>query len=211
LLIIFDLDGTLIDSSKDLALAMNATRLHVGMEPLDPNLIFSYVGNGAAMLVRRALGPDASKELLHEALVFFLKFYREHALGHTQLYPDIRELLEELSRAGHQLAILTNKPARISFDILGALKLASHFVRVLGGDSLMAKKPDPLGITTLLTETGFSAGSALMVGDSGVDVRTARNAGVRSCGVTWGFQPESLQSDPPDILLNAPLELLSYV
>jgi phosphoglycolate phosphatase len=211
LLIIFDLDGTLIDSSKDLALAMNATRLHVGMEPLDPNLIFSYVGNGAAMLVRRALGPDASEELLHEALVFFLKFYREHALGHTQLYPDIRELLEELSRAGHQLAILTNKPARISFDILGALKLASHFVRVLGGDSLMAKKPDPLGITTLLTETGFSAGSALMVGDSGVDVRTARNAGVRSCGVTWGFQPESLQSDPPDILLNAPLELLSYV
>jgi phosphoglycolate phosphatase len=211
LLIIFDLDGTLIDSSKDLALAMNATRLHVGMEPLDPNLIFSCVGNGAAMLVRRALGPDASEELLHEALVFFLKFYREHALGHTQLYPDIRELLEELSRAGHQLAILTNKPARISFDILGALKLASHFVRVLGGDSLMAKKPDPLGITTLLTETGFSAGSALMVGDSGVDVRTARNAGVRSCGVTWGFQPESLQSDPPDILLNAPLELLSYV
>jgi phosphoglycolate phosphatase len=211
LLIIFDLDGTLIDSSKDLAIAMNATRLHVGMEPLDPNLIFSYVGNGVAMLVRRALGPEAPEELVQQAVIFFLKFYRVHAVEHTQLYPDIRELLEELSRSGHKLAILTNKPARISFDILDALKLASHFVRVFGGDSLTAKKPDPLGITTLLTETGFSAQNALMVGDSGVDVQTARNAGVRSCGVTWGFQPESLQSDPPDILLNAPLELLTYV
>jgi phosphoglycolate phosphatase len=211
LLIIFDLDGTLIDSSKDLAIAMNATRLHVGMEPLDPNLIFSYVGNGVPMLVRRALGPEAPEELVQQAVIFFLKFYRVHAIEHTQLYPDIRELLEELSRAEHKLAILTNKPARISFDILDALKLASHFVRVFGGDSLAAKKPDPLGITTLLTETGFSAQNALMVGDSGVDVQTARNAGVRSCGVTWGFQPESLRSNPPDILLNAPLELLTYI
>ena len=211
MLIIFDLDGTLIDSSKDLALSMNAARGHVGMEPIDPSLIFSYVGNGAAVLVRRALGPDVPEELVQEALVFFLKFYRVHALEHTRLYPDVRELIEQLTQADHKLAVLTNKPARISFDIMGALGLAGHFVSVLGGDSLPAKKPDPLGITTLLAETGFSAAGTLMVGDSGVDIQTARNAGVRSCGVLWGFQPESFQLEPPDTVISEPQELLRVV
>ncbi len=209
MLLIFDLDGTLIDSAKDLAISMNATREHFGMAPVDPELIYSYVGNGAAVLVRRALGPDASEALVQEALLYFLKFYRVHALEHTQLYPGVRETLEELSKSGHHLAVLTNKPVRISFDIVGALGLQSHFLRVYGGDSFTNKKPDPIGINTLIGEANGSSNATLMVGDSGVDVQTARNAGVPSCGVAWGFQPEAFRLDPPDLLIHEPHELLA--
>lgn len=211
MLIVFDLDGTLIDSSKDLSISMNATREHFGMTPLDAALIYSYVGNGAAVLVRRALGLEASQEMVEEGLRFFLKFYRAHALEHTKLYPGIREVVEELSASGHKLAVLTNKPVRISFDIVGALGLQKHFLRVYGGDSFVNKKPDAIGIKTLMEETDTCAHNALMVGDSSVDVQTARNAGIRSCGVAWGFQPESFEIDRPDMLINHPSELLSVV
>ncbi|MBV9613381.1 MAG: HAD hydrolase-like protein, partial [Acidobacteriaceae bacterium] len=179
MLLIFDLDGTLIDSSKDLAISMNATRAHFGMDAIDPALIYSYVGNGAGVLVRRALGPEASEQMVSEGLTFFLKFYREHALEHTQLYPGMRETIEQLSSDGHTLAVLTNKPVRISFDIVGALGVGAHFARVYGGDSFASKKPDPIGIKTLIDEARTFAAATWMVGDSGVDVQTARNAGVR--------------------------------
>jgi phosphoglycolate phosphatase len=206
-LIIFDLDGTLIDSAKDLAVSMNATREHLGMQALDPALIYSFVGNGAAMLVRRALGAGASDELVQQGLSFFLKFYRTHALEYTQLYPGIRELLETLAPK-HNLAILTNKPVKISFDIVTALGLVTYFQRVYGGDSFAGKKPDPVGIQTLMTENAVEPSETWMVGDSSVDIQTARNAGVRSCGVAWGFQPESLETTPPDVLIHSPNELL---
>ncbi|MGA8027979.1 MAG: HAD hydrolase-like protein [Bryobacteraceae bacterium] len=206
-LIVFDLDGTLIDSGKDLAVSMNATREQFGMPPLDPKLIYSYVGNGAAVLVRRALGPDAPEPLVNEALAFFLKFYRVHALEHTRLYAGIRETVEELSGAGHRLAVLTNKPVRISTDIIGALGLAQQFIRIYGGDSFASKKPDPVGVLTLMSEANAAREETLVVGDSGVDVRTARNANVRVCGVMWGFQPEAFEIDPPDVLIREPSEL----
>ena len=211
MLIIFDLDGTLIDSAEDLAISMNATRQHFGMEPLDQTLISSYVGNGAAVLVRRALGPEASEALIAEALAFFLKFYRAHALEHTRLYPGVRELVEQLSAAGHELAVLTNKPVKISADIVAALGLKKHFPRVYGGDSFARKKPDPIGIETLMSEANIAAEETMMVGDSGVDIQTARNAGVRSCGVAWGFQPEAFKIDAPDVLIGEPAELLQVV
>jgi len=195
----------------DLALSMNATREHVGLPPLDPALIFSFVGNGAAALVRRALGPDASEGLVGDALAFFLKFYRVHALEHTQLYPGVREVLHTLADEGHTLAVLTNKPVRISTDIIHALKLSDLFLRVYGGDSFPQKKPDPIGIATLQGEVNAGAHDTLMVGDSGVDVQTARNAGVRSCGVTWGFQPEAFEMDAPDYLIHSSRELLAVV
>ncbi len=211
MLIIFDLDGTLIDSAEDLAISMNATRRHFGMPELDAKLIHSYVGNGAAVLVRRAMGPGASESLVAEALAFFLKYYRAHALEHTRLYPGIRELVDELAAAGHQQAVLTNKPVRISVDIVGALGLAARFPRVYGGDSFAQKKPDPIGIATLMQETGLAAGDTLMVGDSGVDIQTARNAGVRSCGVAWGFQPEAFAIDVPDVFIREPQELVGVI
>jgi phosphoglycolate phosphatase len=211
LLIIFDLDGTLIDSSEDLAISMNATREHFGLAPIDPAAIYSYVGNGAAVLVQRAMGGNAGEEQLADALKFFLKFYRAHALEHTKLYPGVRELIVALTEAKQTLAVLTNKPVKISFDILGALGLDKEFLRVYGGDSFAAKKPDPIGVRTLMQEANAGAAATLLVGDSSVDVKTARNAGVRSCGVSWGFQPDSFHSEPPDELIREPRELLGLL
>lgn len=211
MLIIFDLDGTLIDSSEDLAISTNATRAHFGLPAIDPARIYSYVGNGAGVLIQRAMEGNVSEEGLADALKFFLKFYRAHALEHTRLYPGVRDVVTELGQSGHLLAVLTNKPARISFDIIGALGLGSYFMRVYGGDSFPAKKPDPAGARALMEEAGAGGSATLLVGDSSVDVKTARNAGVRSCGVAWGFQPESFQTDPPDVLIREPGELLEVV
>ena len=208
LLIVFDLDGTLIDSSTDLAISMNATREHFELPPLNPKLIYSYVGNGAPMLIRRAMPAGAPEDQLDHALDFFLKFYRAHALEHTRLYAGVRDVVEQLFARGHRLAVLTNKPRRISFDILAALGLQDRFVQVYGGDSFARKKPDPIGISQLMQDTGTSAAQTIMVGDSAVDVQTARNAGVRSVGVLWGFQPESFEADRPDTVVAEPSELL---
>lgn len=163
------------------------------------------------MLVRRALGPDAPEELVESALSFFLKFYRAHALEHTKLYPGVGDVIQKLAGEGHTLAVLTNKPVRISTDIIKALGLSELFVRVYGGDSFPQKKPDPIGITTLQRETDTTAQDTLMVGDSGVDIQTARNAGVRSCGVTWGFQPEAFEKDAPDYLVHAAADLITIL
>jgi phosphoglycolate phosphatase len=211
MLIIFDLDGTLIDSARDLQIATNQTRAHFGMEPLDARLVQSYVGNGAAVLVKRAMGPAASEQIVSEALLFFVKYYRTHSLANTRLYPGVHEAVDELASSGHTLAVLTNKPVKISTDILAGLGLGSQFARVCGGDSFPQKKPDPIGITTLLQETAIGPEDTWMVGDSGVDVCTARNAGVSVCGVAWGFQPETFEQYPPDILIQQPQELASVL
>lgn len=211
MLLIFDLDGTLIDSKKDLTISTNATRRHFGLEPLDEATVGSYVGNGAAVLVRRAMGPGAAEGLMEDALQYFLKFYRAHALEHTHLYPGIREAVTALSGQQHTLGVLTNKPGKISLDIINALGLGKIFSRVYGGDALPAKKPDPVGILALMDESGSAASETAMIGDSSVDVQTARNAGVRSCGVLWGFQPESFRTCPPDVYVNEPAELPDVV
>jgi phosphoglycolate phosphatase len=208
LLIIFDLDGTLIDSAEDLAISMNATRAHFGLPPLDPSLIYSFVGNGAPVLVKKAMGEGSSPAVVDEALAFFLRFYREHALEHTRFYPGVREAVQELADRGHILTVLTNKPVRISRDILASLGVGPLFRRVYGGDSFPAKKPDPIGVTTLLSEAQAAPADSVLIGDSGVDVQTARNAGVRSCGVAWGFQPDAFREYPPDVIVNRPDELV---
>jgi phosphoglycolate phosphatase len=207
-LFIFDLDGTLIDSKLDLAHAVNATRAHLNLPPLEHELIFSYVGNGAPVLIRRVLGPEASEELVNQALEYFLAYYREHMLDYTVLYPGVRETLEKLDNGERRLAVLTNKPVRISAAILDGLNVGQHFFRVYGGNSFEQKKPDPIGIETLLREAGARKERTLMVGDSAVDIQTARNAGIPCCGVTYGFQPESLAACPPDFLIERMDKLL---
>jgi len=200
-LLIFDLDGTLIDSKLDLAHAVNATRNHLGMPPLEHELIYSYVGNGAPVLVRRALGPEVSEETVNAALEYFLAYYREHMLDYTVLYPGVRDTLAKLDNGERRLAVLTNKPVRISQAILDGLDVGRHFFRIYGGNSFEQKKPHPIGVETLLRETGASKDRAVMVGDSAVDIQTARNAGIPSCGVTYGFQPETFEANPPDYLI----------
>lgn len=201
-LLIFDLDGTLIDSKLDLAHAVNAARAHLALPPLENDRVYSYVGDGAPVLMRRALGPEAPEEEVQKALEYFYAYYREHMLDHTRLYPGVRESLDRLRGEGVRMAVLTNKPVRFSQGIIDGLDLASHFFRVYGGNSFPRKKPDPMGVQALLREAAVQPEAALMVGDSAVDVRTARNSGILCCGVTYGFQPETLQSEPPDFLMD---------
>ena len=210
-LLVFDLDGTLIDSKLDLALSVNATRAHMGMGPLDIGLVSTYVGNGAPVLIRRVLGDQATQLEVEEALEFFLEYYREHKLDHTRLYPAVRESLDRLRAARKQLAVLTNKPVAVSRAIVDGLGLGAHFFRVYGGNSFPFKKPHPIGMEALIAEAAVDRPRALMIGDSAVDVLTARNAGVRSCGVTYGFAPETLRDPAPDLLVDRMEDLADWV
>jgi phosphoglycolate phosphatase len=210
-LIIFDLDGTLIDSREDLANAVNATRRHMGMEPISNERVYSYVGNGAPVLVRRSLGEQASEADVQRALEFFLEFYREHDLDHTSLYPGVRATLDRLRDAGKRMAVLTNKPVRMSRHILEGLGVARYFFQVYGGNSFEFKKPHPAGVEALRKEAGAGREATLMVGDSSVDVLTARNAGISCCCVTYGFQPELLADPAPDHLIDRMEELADWL
>ncbi|HSW48528.1 MAG TPA: HAD-IA family hydrolase [Bryobacteraceae bacterium] len=210
-LIIFDLDGTLVDSKLDLAHSVNATRKHFGLDPLDNELVYSYVGNGVLTLMRKSLGSDFSDGQIQQALEYFLGYYREHMLDFTTLYPGVRESLDRLKDAGVRLSVLTNKPVRFSQDILAGLGVGGYFFRVYGGNSFEQKKPDPAGVHALLSEARVPAGEALIVGDSAVDVVTARNAGVPVCGVTYGFQPGGFREQPPDFTVDRMEQLAELV
>jgi phosphoglycolate phosphatase len=210
-LLIFDLDGTLIDSRLDLAHSVNATRTHMGMPTLDNERVYSYVGNGAPVLIRRAMGEKATEPEVQEALEFFMEYYREHVLDFTTLYPGVKESLERLSAAGKRMAVLTNKPVRMSRMIVEGLGVAPCFFQVYGGNSFDFKKPHPIGIETLMREAACGRSRTLMVGDSSVDVQTARNAQVKCCGVTYGFQPESLADPAPDLLVDSMERVADWV
>jgi phosphoglycolate phosphatase len=210
-LLIFDLDGTLIDSRLDLANAVNATRRHMGMTALENERVYSYVGNGAPVLIRRALGDQAAEAEVEEALEYFLEYYREHALDFTTLYPGVRESLERLAAAQKTMAVLTNKPVRMSRAIVEGLGVAQHFFRVYGGNSFEFKKPNPIGIEVLMEQAEVSRDRTLMVGDSAVDMETARNARVACCGVAYGFQPETLDSTPPDLKVDRMEQMVDWV
>jgi phosphoglycolate phosphatase len=210
-LLIFDLDGTLIDSRLDLANAVNATRRHMGRTSLPNERVYGYVGNGAPILIRRAMGDQATEAEIEEALEFFLEYYGQHDLDHTILYPGVRESVDRLRDAGKRLSILTNKPVRMSRHIVEGLGLGAHFFQVYGGNSFDFKKPNPVGVEALMTESGAGRDSTLMVGDSSVDIRTARNARIQCCGVTYGFQPESLADPAPDLLVDRMEDMADWV
>jgi len=208
-LVIFDLDGTLIDSRLDLINSVNAMLRHVNHPELPGEVVASYVGDGAPMLVRRALGDPEDENFFRGALEYFLSYYREHKLDHTVVYEGIPEALQRIQANGvaRKLAVLSNKPVNPSRAILEALGLAPFFVQVYGGNSFATKKPDPLGVRTLLEDTGTSPESAMIVGDSSVDVLTGRNAGIASCGVTYGFAPHTLCEVQPDVTVESPEDL----
>jgi phosphoglycolate phosphatase len=210
-LLIFDLDGTLIDSRLDLAASVNAARADMGLEPIENDVVYSYVGDGAPELIRRALGAAGTPGNVQRALDFFIAYYRDHKLDHTVLYPGVRETLDRLLESRVAMAVLTNKPVRMSQSIVEALGLAQHFRRVYGGNSFDYKKPHPIGVETLIAECQADRERTMMVGDSGVDVQTARNARVIACGVSWGFQPETFAAYPPDMVVDNMTELAEFV
>ncbi len=219
-LLVFDLDGTLIDSAQDLCNSVNATLAHVGREPLSDAVVAGYIGDGAVMLMRRALfGPDAvetDEELLARAYQFFLVYYREHKLDYTYAYEGVLEALAALHQLHEHpdgparlMAVLTNKPVRPAREICAALGLAPYFLNIYGGNSFTTKKPDPEGLAALMNEAGARPEETVMIGDSQVDVETARNAGAWCVGCTFGLAPESLTDNPPDILVDSPADWTS--
>jgi phosphoglycolate phosphatase len=210
-LLVFDLDGTLIDSRLDLIHSVNAMLQHIGRPALEGDVIASYVGDGAPALVRRAIGNTDDEALFRAAMEYFLGYYRIHKLDHTTVYAGIAEALASLADSTdgvrRLMAVLSNKPVNPSRDIVQALGLGDFFVRIYGGNSFTTKKPDPLGVRTILQETGMAADEALIIGDSSIDVLTGRNAGLWTCGVNYGFAPHSLEEVPPDVLIETPREL----
>jgi len=194
--LIFDLDGTLADSKADLAASVNYVRGTYGLPVLPDEQIAAFIGNGAQQLIRRALGPDVSEVELQSALKSFLHYYRQHMLDRTVLYPGVRETLDRLQ--DFKLAVLTNKPLYFSCSMRDGWGIYRYFSAVYGGNSFVNKKPDPVGIFQILSDTRARRESSWMIGDSSVDVRTGRNAGVRTCGVTYGYAAESFKAEPPD-------------
>jgi phosphoglycolate phosphatase len=204
--LIFDLDGTLIDSKLDLVHSVNATLRELTRPELPEEIISSYIGNGAPVLVAKSLGPDAPPAELDRALKFFLTHYEAHKMDNTCAYPGVAEALEHLSAM--PMAVLTNKPERISVRILEALGLAKYFRAIYGGNTFSTKKPDPLGVNTILREFSVRPNEALLIGDSEVDVQTARNAGILSAVVNYGFGIHDRAAHPADLYLDRLLDLV---
>jgi len=228
-LLVFDLDGTLIDSSLDLCNSVNAALQGVGKSALPNAVIASYIGDGAAMLVRRALGDpgdvdaanaSAGDALFHRAFDLFLEHYRIHKLDNTRCYQGVLDSLRAIrDRHPHlPMAVLTNKPVNPSRQICDALELAPFFFQNYGGNSFTTKKPDPEGLLTLMREAEellkecsaetrpLSPAEVVMIGDSDVDVLTARRVGARAVGCLFGLAPHSLHAVQPDRLVQHPSE-----
>jgi len=211
-LVIFDLDGTLIDSRLDLVHSVNAALRHIGRPELPDDVIASYVGDGAPILIQRALGGEVVEEaLVRKGLEFFLSYYREHKLDHTKVYAGIAEALAAIQNSANgvprKLAVLSNKPVNPTRAIVAALGLGQYFSQVYGGNSFETKKPDPEGARKLVEETGVQANQTAIVGDSHTDIETGRNAGLWTIGVTYGFAPHTLEAESPDITVDDPGEL----
>ena len=185
-LVVFDLDGTLIDSRQDLADSANALIAERGGTPLPVDRVTAMVGEGAALLVRRALSAAGLDPDVDTALPRFLELYDERLLVHTALYPGTREMLDAI-RAKATLAVLTNKPQHHTERVLDGLQLSSYFHSIVGGDTRFGRKPDPAGLRHVISTAGSDAASTVLVGDSAIDLRTARAAGVRICLVRYGF------------------------
>ena len=211
-LLIFDLDGTLVDSRLDLANSVNAMLRHYRKPELPNDVIASYIGNGAPVLVRRSLGDPDDENFVQEALLYFMAYYREHKLDTTYVYEGVIESLEAIvnSRNGLgelRMAVLSNKPVVPSRGIVEALGLSKYFFQVYGGNSFHTKKPDPAGVHALLSEAEARVEETVIIGDSDVDIITASNAGIYSVGVTYGLAPHTLQDVTADVLVDHPLEL----
>lgn len=207
--LIFDLDGTLIDSKVDLIHSVNAMLREMKRPQLAAETISGYIGHGAPQLVARAMSGTAKEEELKEALQFFLGYYEEHKMDNTCPYPGVPETLARLSHI--PMAVLTNKPVRISVRILKSLGLAEYFRAIYGGNSFESKKPDPFGAIRILQDIGIAPGQALIVGDSEVDVQTARNAGTRAAAVNYGFGVHDRAVHPADIYLDRFADLADVV
>jgi phosphoglycolate phosphatase len=206
--VVFDLDGTLVDTKDDLAEAVNVALRGLGLPSEEPRRLWGYVGHGARVLLERALGPERL-HLLPAALDIFMPWYSAHLLDRSTVYPGLAAVIDTLAGEDVWFSVLTNKPEQMSRKIVDGLGLGPRFPRLVGGDTLPAKKPDPVGLLALIAEAGVAPTVTLMVGDSAIDVATGRNAGVPTCGVLWGFSGPSVRDSGADALIATPAELLT--
>src|SRR6267142_641080 len=202
---LFDLDGTLIDSKLDLVNSVNFMLREMQRDVLPLATVASYIGHGAPRLVADALGPTAAEADRKRGLEIFLAHYSEHNLDATRAYPGVVEGLEALQ--DRPMAVLTNKPRKMSVEILAALGLLKYFRAVYGGDSFEKKKPDPAGAQAILKNLGAGSHEAAMVGDSDVDIKTARNAGMFAISVNYGFGQHDRQIQPADLYVDSLQEI----
>lgn len=206
---LFDLDGTLIDSVPDLALSINQMLHELDMKPYPTDTIRSWVGNGAAVLTKRALSghidinPDLDPAYVEKALSIFLAYYEQNVCVDTTLYPNVKSTLENLHRDGYRLVIVTNKPEQFVRPILKHLGLDNLFEMVVGGDSLPKRKPDPMQLTYVCETLGVKASSCLMIGDSKNDIFAATAAKMQSIGLTYGYNHgEDINSHGASLVLD---------
>ena len=206
----FDLDGTLVDSADDLIASVHHVLASLGRPRLPASTVRGFVGNGARALVQQAM-TAVGETRVDLALDRFLAHYGAHLLDRTRPYPGIPSLLDALAAAAVPLAVLSNKPVALCRSILAGLGWTARFAVVLGGDSLPTRKPDPAGLSALRRRGGGSPGRLLLVGDSLVDLETARAGGASFCGVGWGLAPAVLRAAQPERWVDHPSELVAVV
>lgn len=209
-LIIFDLDGTLIDSKRDIAYSVNQTLARINHPPLSKEVIYEYVGQGVWPLIQKAVAATGGGNSFKEALAIFQEVYMRHLLDTTVLFDGISDVLEHFS--GKILAVATNKPHGYSVKILDGLGVLDKFISVKGGDSVPEKKPHPMMLELIMREAGRGPAESVIIGDSAVDILTGKNAKMRTVGVTYGFRPplEILESDS-DAVAASPMELKEII
>lgn len=212
-LFVFDLDGTLIDSIGDIASSANQSLVEAYGENvrLSNDVVRGFVGHGARQLIERCVGA-AGKSPADIGRVFerFLAIYGSRLTETTRLFPGMGEAIDRIEQSS-RLAVLTNKPGAMSRTIVSDLGLAGRFIAVVGGDDFPSKKPDPEGLLKIAADAGVRPQETALVGDSAVDVQTARNAGAISVGVLWGYDREGVIREQPDVLVERPQDLLPAI
>lgn len=205
--ILFDLDGTLVDSVEDIALAVNHVRQRLDMPALPLPTVKSYVGDGVRLLFQRAL-DTRDESLITQAVEWWRPYYLEHCLANTRPYPGIMSLLDSLKHQNIPMAVVSNKNQGACLAVLDGLKMTSFFKIVVGGDSTSERKPDAAPFQLALQSLGVPASESLMVGDSLNDILGARNLGMKSVGVAWGLSPLD-EMKQADFLVHRADEILS--
>jgi 2-phosphoglycolate phosphatase len=209
--LIFDFDGVLVDTGPDVASAANQTLKLLGLAPLPEDLIISFIGGGAEVLMRRCLGVRF-EALLAEAMPIFLRLYTENCCVKTRLYPGVAEVLEHYARIGKSLAIATQKVEAITHTILKTLQVKEYFRKIVGPESVTHRKPHPEAVLKILGETGTASSRAIIIGDTASDIQSGKAAGIFTCGVRYGYgSEEELQSAQPDLYLEKLIQLMDWV
>lgn len=217
-ILLFDLDGTLVDSVPDLAFAVNKTLIELGFTPFSQDIIRGWVGNGANILIQRALSGDAKisadldNKLVTRALDIFYQRYQSHNCIETRLYSNVKETLEELKSRGYRLAIITNKPEQFIAPIIDGLALDGLFELIIGGDTLTTRKPDPSPLHYACQQLSVNVRQCVMIGDSKNDILAAKAANMQSIALTYGYNcGENLTNYQPELMIDNFIDLLTHL